>query len=176
MSFLLYLAQKGLFREEDIPEISAQVEHASGGLDEVLEKGGMTGDQIGSLKAECYGIEARSLADHKVPAEVLKLVPEESARHYQIAPLGTGKRLVVAPESDRQRMAIEDATGGGLELVDGHGLRAAGTVTGAERERMTVRTLPPAADDYSFAAQVLAQGVTHLQCTPSMARMYCTAA
>jgi len=32
-----------------------------------------------------------------------------------------GRRLVVAPESDRQRMVIEDATGGGLELVDGRG-------------------------------------------------------
>jgi hypothetical protein len=40
---------------------------------------------------------------------------------YQIAPLATGKRLVIAPESDRQRMAIEDLTGGGLELVDGRG-------------------------------------------------------
>jgi hypothetical protein len=40
---------------------------------------------------------------------------------YQIEPLGTGRRLVIAPESDRQRMAIVDATGGGLELVDGRG-------------------------------------------------------
>jgi endoglucanase len=40
---------------------------------------------------------------------------------YQIAPLAAGKRLVVAPESDGQRMTIEDATGGGLELVDGRG-------------------------------------------------------
>jgi hypothetical protein len=40
---------------------------------------------------------------------------------YQIAPLGTGKRLVIAPESDAQRMAIEDASGAGLELVDGRG-------------------------------------------------------
>jgi endoglucanase len=40
---------------------------------------------------------------------------------YQIAPLATGKRLVIAPESDRQRMTIEDVRGGGLELVDGRG-------------------------------------------------------
>jgi endoglucanase len=40
---------------------------------------------------------------------------------YQIAPLATGKRLVIAPESDRQRMTIEDVKGGGLELVDGRG-------------------------------------------------------
>lgn len=40
---------------------------------------------------------------------------------YQIAPLARGKRLVIAPESDRQRLLIEDARGGGLELVDGRG-------------------------------------------------------
>jgi endoglucanase len=40
---------------------------------------------------------------------------------YRIEAMATGKRLVVAPESDRQRMAIEDATGGGLELIDGRG-------------------------------------------------------
>jgi endoglucanase len=40
---------------------------------------------------------------------------------YQIEPMATGRRLVIAPESDRQRMTIEDETGGGLELVDGRG-------------------------------------------------------
>jgi hypothetical protein len=45
----------------------------------------------------------------------------DAKQEFQIAPLARGKRLVVAPESERQRMVIEDATGGGLELVDGRG-------------------------------------------------------
>ncbi len=40
---------------------------------------------------------------------------------YQVEPLAAGRRLVIAPESERQRMAIEDTTGGGLELIDGRG-------------------------------------------------------
>jgi len=40
---------------------------------------------------------------------------------YEIAAMGTGTRLVVAPESDRQRMSIESETGGPLELIDGRG-------------------------------------------------------
>ncbi|HXY39822.1 MAG TPA: glycoside hydrolase family 9 protein [Vicinamibacteria bacterium] len=40
---------------------------------------------------------------------------------YQIAALARGRRLVIAPESEAQRMSIEDATGGELELVDGRG-------------------------------------------------------
>jgi len=45
---------------------------------------------------------------------------------YQIEAMATGKRLVLAPESDRQRMTIEDATGGTLELVDGRGQHSNG--------------------------------------------------
>lgn len=39
----------------------------------------------------------------------------------QIAPLATGKRLTVAPESEHQRMIIENAGDGSLELIDGRG-------------------------------------------------------
>ncbi|ACB76024.1 glycoside hydrolase family 9 protein [Opitutus terrae] len=38
---------------------------------------------------------------------------------YELAPLGQGAKLVVAPESDRQRMTIEAVRGGELELLDG---------------------------------------------------------
>ncbi|HVO11831.1 MAG TPA: glycoside hydrolase family 9 protein [Vicinamibacteria bacterium] len=40
---------------------------------------------------------------------------------YQIAAMARGRRLVIAPESEEQRMSIEDATGSELELVDGRG-------------------------------------------------------
>ena len=40
---------------------------------------------------------------------------------YQIESLARGKRLVIAAESERQRMTIVDERGGGLELVDGRG-------------------------------------------------------
>jgi endoglucanase len=40
---------------------------------------------------------------------------------YELAPMASGRRLVVAPESDRQRLTIEDLAGAGLELIDGRG-------------------------------------------------------
>jgi hypothetical protein len=72
---------------------------------------------------------------------------------YQIAPLATGKKLVIAPESDRHRMAIEDLTGGGLELVDGRGQHnngwfvvrsvvARGATKGAVDWRVTPHPIP----------------------------------
>ena len=72
---------------------------------------------------------------------------------YQLAPMATGRRLVVAPESDRQRMAIEDESGGQLELVDGRGQHTngwfvvrspikAGATKGAVRWRVTPHAIP----------------------------------
>ena len=39
----------------------------------------------------------------------------------QITPLAKGKKLMVAPESPRQRMMIENITGNELQLIDGRG-------------------------------------------------------
>ena len=38
---------------------------------------------------------------------------------YELAPLGHGPRLTVAPESERQRMTIEVVQGGEIQLLDG---------------------------------------------------------
>jgi hypothetical protein len=38
---------------------------------------------------------------------------------YEVAPLGHGQRLTVAPESDLQRMTIESVHGGEIQLLDG---------------------------------------------------------
>lgn len=111
MSFLLHLAQKGLFREEDIPSIVASAENVPGGIDDVLTKGGMTEDQILALKSEYYGLPARKLDGYKVPPEVLRYVPEESARHYQIAPLDVVDKVleigIVDPDQSQSRDAIQ---------------------------------------------------------------------
>jgi endoglucanase len=45
----------------------------------------------------------------------------EQAGEFVTAPLATGRELVVAPDTDSQRMTIENAGGGKLELWDGRG-------------------------------------------------------
>jgi endoglucanase len=45
----------------------------------------------------------------------------DKERELQITPMASGKRLTIAPESDRQRMIIEDVKGGDLQLIDGRG-------------------------------------------------------
>jgi type IV pilus assembly protein PilB len=111
MSFLLYLSQKGLFKEEDIPGLVQSAETAEGGVDELLEKGGMTTDEVLTLKSEYYGLPGRSLADEKIPVEVLKFIPEESARHYEITPLAVNQSVleigIVDPDVTQARDAVQ---------------------------------------------------------------------
>ena len=40
-------------------------------------------------------------------------------QEYQAMPLATGRRLTVAPESEEQRLTIQDVAGGDLQLIDG---------------------------------------------------------
>ena len=72
---------------------------------------------------------------------------------YQPAALATGRQLVIAPESESQRMTIDDANGGGLELVDGrgehnngwfvvHSLVPAGAAKGAVQWKITPHVIP----------------------------------
>lgn len=111
MSFLLFLAEKGLFREEDIPEVTAQSEKVSGGIDAILTKGGITPAQLIALKGEYYGIPSRDLTAYKIPNDVLPYISEGSARHYQIVPLAVvGKVLevgIVDPDRTEARDVIQ---------------------------------------------------------------------
>jgi hypothetical protein len=38
---------------------------------------------------------------------------------FEIAPLATGKKLTISPETDRLRMTIENLKGNNLQLIDG---------------------------------------------------------
>jgi hypothetical protein len=45
----------------------------------------------------------------------------DESGEWQIEPLAHGRKLVVAPEDDRQRLTIEALSGGDLQLIDGRG-------------------------------------------------------
>jgi hypothetical protein len=72
---------------------------------------------------------------------------------WQLAPLGRGRKLTVAPESEQQRMTIEAVQGGELVLFDGRArhnngwfvvrsLVAAGTTKGAIEWLVTPHAIP----------------------------------
>ncbi len=93
------------------------------------------GDQFGSFPRQADG-----------PAATIEGTP-------QLAPLGHGRKLAVAPESERQSMTIEAVQGGELVLLDGRArhnngwfvvraLVSAGATKGAIEWLVTPHTIP----------------------------------
>ena len=87
LSFIDRLAEKGLINLNDASRVKNEV--ASGGASaEVLLAGAVPAEEIIKAKSEIYGVPAHELKGRKVDFETLKYVPEESARHYKLAPIG----------------------------------------------------------------------------------------
>jgi type IV pilus assembly protein PilB len=55
------------------------------------------------------GVETRSLGDAKVPYDVLRAIPQESAEHYQIAPLSIVEDVLEVGMVDPENMQAVDA-------------------------------------------------------------------
>lgn len=97
-------------------------------------------------------------ADHEFgifPQQANGPMYKDEEGEIQIAPLAKGKRLVIAPESDRQRMVIETTTGDELQLIDGRGRHNNGwfvvrsiVPVGATTNAIEWRIIPHAIQDW----------------------------
>jgi type IV pilus assembly protein PilB len=86
MAFLEYLIEKDIVSQANLKQIKDAV--ASGTvLDIALKNNGILPETILEKKAEYYKVPIKDLSKTNVPFEILKYVPEESASHYQFAPV-----------------------------------------------------------------------------------------
>lgn len=110
-SFLKFLVSKGLLSQSDAHEVEEQSRTKGSNLEEILAGFGVSGEDILQAKSELLGIPVRKIENKKIPYEILKNVPEESARHYQFIPLGVENDVLeigmVSPESLEAREALQ---------------------------------------------------------------------
>lgn len=85
----------------------------------------------------------------------------DAAGEYQIAALATGRKLVVAPESESQRLTVENTLGADLELIDGRSQHTNGwfivrstIAPGATTEAVNWLVTPHALPDFKSAPVV----------------------
>jgi len=83
-----YLSDKGVVESSRVPEIEAEAQTPGVSLEAALEKAGISLKNILAAKGEYYGLPTREVEEKSVPFDVLRFVPEESARHYHLVPLG----------------------------------------------------------------------------------------
>ena len=77
----------------------------------ILEKGLASEDVLFALKGEELNIPLKKIIPEEVPLEILELIPQESAKHYQMIPLSRKEKMLevgmVYPEDLKAQEALQ---------------------------------------------------------------------
>lgn len=89
MEFLQHLSKLGIIPENTLDIFLRELNEVYNGDSEALlvEKG-LTIEQILRLKSDFYGIPSKVVDPNAITFEVLKYIPQDSAKHYKYVPLG----------------------------------------------------------------------------------------
>jgi type IV pilus assembly protein PilB len=88
MNVLTILTDAGVLKPEDAKAIEEESRTTQAPVETLLEKRGITSQQILAKESEKYGIPMRVVPTAPRGREALGHIPEESARHYGFVPLG----------------------------------------------------------------------------------------
>ena len=104
------LIESGALTAQDASLVRKDAAKKKISVEEVLLERGFDEDIITRARSEALGVPVFSLKNKKVPFDTLKLISEESARHYKFVPLGQdGATLLVGmmdPESIETKEAL----------------------------------------------------------------------
>ena len=87
MNVLSILTEAGVLKAEDATAIAEESRTTEVAIETILEKRGITSEQVLAKESERYGIPVRVLPAAARGREALDHIPEESARHYGFVPL-----------------------------------------------------------------------------------------
>lgn len=89
MSLLKQLVQRGIIKsQEKIASLEYEIKESSQREEEIILKEGIVSEPIlFSLKSEILNIPLREVPADQVVLETLELIPEETARYYQMIPI-----------------------------------------------------------------------------------------
>ncbi len=109
--FTEILLNKNLISSDDLRKIKGEAKGDSRLLEESLMTHGVKEEEILAAKGEILGVPVKRVKEtSRVPFDILKNIPEESARHYQMVPLALkGKILevgMVNPDDTEAKEAL----------------------------------------------------------------------
>src|SRR3989344_4948942 len=87
-SFIDRLVEKGVFSSDEAARVKNEAASGGASVESQLAAKKIPDEDVLAAKSETYGVPARVLGGKKITFEVLKYIPEESARHYSFVPLG----------------------------------------------------------------------------------------
>ena len=87
-SILDVLTQKGVIVKRQVFDIKRKAKEEGKTVEDILYAMGINEDDVLAAKSEAFGIPSTSLAEREITYDILKDVPEESARYYKFVPIG----------------------------------------------------------------------------------------
>ncbi len=110
MTFLEEIAKQGLIREDQISNIIRRAnEKFEGDIDPVLIEAGLDEKKLLELKSTFYSIPAKQINPKSVSFDVLKYIPEDSAKYYKFVPIGLIDGVLEVGIVDPDNIAANDA-------------------------------------------------------------------
>lgn len=88
MNILPLLVKKGLLKGGDAASVENEARRDRISVEAVLAKRGISAEEVLKAASEHYGIPSRAIPGGPVSHTGLEYVPEESARHYKLVPIG----------------------------------------------------------------------------------------
>jgi type IV pilus assembly protein PilB len=87
MDYLLEFPKKDIVSKDVLQTVRTEKRKKDKALDAILQKHGITREQILSVKSDYYGVPSIDIANTSIPHQTLQIIPQESSRHYKIIPL-----------------------------------------------------------------------------------------
>lgn len=109
MSFLDILARDKVITNDDVGYIAQESQSAEKTIEQILRERGISADVILKAKGEFLEIPSCPVGDKEISYDILKYIPEESASHYKIIPLGVDDGTLDVGFVDPDNIEARDA-------------------------------------------------------------------
>ncbi len=109
MDLLAVLEEGGVLSHAKLEELRAEYAKPGAKPEAVLQQFGISLSDILKAKGEYFGVPTREVGANAVPFDILRYIPEESARHYRLAPLGIVDDVLEVGVTDPENLEARDA-------------------------------------------------------------------
>ncbi len=109
MDLLALLEQNGTIAHSLALQLQTELAKPGALPEFILTQAGVSLGEILKVKGEYFGVPTRELGNKLVPFDVLRYIPEESARYYRFAPLKIGDGVLEIGVTDPDNLEARDA-------------------------------------------------------------------
>ena len=108
MDIIQILVQKGILTKKDAPIVSDEAVSTGATIEEVLIKHGVSPQDILIAKGQYFDIPTKSLDGVDISSKILDYLPEDSAEHYRIIPIGVTDSVLEVGMVDPDNIEARD--------------------------------------------------------------------